>query len=132
MNPYESIIGTWRIPSTIAADMDEFMHVGADGRLAHFVHTEASGERVQPIMHWSEPLGENRFRIRGALRQAGWIVGLIPTSTGMTIERDEKNFDLRRAAGEDLPDWFQPRLEQALLRMSKLEAEHQEAEQAEP
>jgi len=46
----------------------------------------------------------------------------------MTIERNEKDFHLRRAADEDLPDWYHARLERALLTMSKLEAEEREAQ----
>ena len=111
---------------------DEFMHIGADGRLVHFVHPDSTGTRVQAMTHWSEPLGENRFRVRGALQQAGWTVALIPTSSGMTIERNELKFYLRRAADEDLPEWYHSRLEQALSRMSKLEAKQNEAEQAAP
>lgn len=132
MNPYELIIGNWRIPSTMVPNTDEFMHIGADGRLVHFVHPDSTGTRVQAMTHWSEPLGENRFRVRGALQQAGWTVALIPTSSGMTIERNELKFYLRRAADEDLPEWYHSRLEQALSRMSKLEAKQNEAEQAAP
>ena len=50
----------------------------------------------------------------------------------MTIERNELKFYLRRAADEDLPEWYHSRLEQALSRMSKLEAKQNEAEQAAP
>jgi hypothetical protein len=132
MNPYQLIIGNWRIPSTMVPNTDEFMHIGADGRLVHFVHPDSTGTRVQAMTHWSEPLGENRFRVRGALQQAGWTVALIPTSSGMTIERNELKFYLRRAADEDLPEWYHSRLEQALSRMSKLEAKQNEAEQAAP
>ena len=113
-------------------DADEFMHIGADGRLVHFVHLDATGSRVQAMTHWSEPLGENRFRVRGSLQQAGWIVGLIPTSSGMTFDRTEMSFYLRRAADEDLPEWYHSRLEHALSRMSRLEAQAKEAQQAPP
>lgn len=111
---------------------DEFMHIGADGRLVHFVHADSTGSRVHPMMLWSEPLGENQFRVRGALQQGGWTVELIPTSSGMTIGRNEKNFYLRRAEDEDLPEWYHSRLEHALSRMSKLKAQEKEAEQDAP
>lgn len=123
-----SITGNWRIPSTLVTDRDEFMHVGDDGRIVHFVLADSSGSRVQPMMLWSDPLGENRYRVRGIVGHKGWVVGLIPTATGMTIEREEKSFYLKPATDSELPEWYPSRLEKALLQMSKRE-EEKEAEQ---
>lgn len=126
MNPYQLILGNWRVPSTMVAEMDEFIHIGADGRIVHFVHIDSTGERAQPMSLWSEPLGGNQFHVRLAPRKVGWTVGLVPSPSGMTIERDEVKFYLRRAADDDLPEWYPTRLEQALAKMSVLKAMERE------
>lgn len=108
------------------------MHVGGDERIVHFVFADSSGSRVQAMKLWYDSLGENRYRVRGMLGHEGWIVGLIPTESGMTIEREEKTFYLKPALESELPIWYPARLEKALLEMSKIEADQQDAEQAPP
>ena len=58
---------------------EEFMHIGEDGRIVHFVYQDASASRLIPMMLWAEPLEQDRYRIR--IRPGGdnWTVGLIPT-----------------------------------------------------
>ncbi len=129
MNPANAIAGAWRIPSTIVTDRDEFMYVGSDGRIVHFVFTDSNGAGVQAMKLWFDPIGENQFRVRGILGQLGWIVGLIPTESGMTIQREEKTFFMTAAMDSELPVWYPARLEKALLEMSKSEANHQGSEQ---
>jgi hypothetical protein len=50
-------------------------------------------------------------------------VNLLPTATGMRIERAEKVFELTRASDTELPEWYAERLAKALERMSKQEAQ---------
>ena len=119
MNDFNEAVGTWRIPSMIVTDLDEFMHVGGDGKIVHFVFLDSSGSRVQAMKFWSEPLGENRYRVRGILGHAGWIVGLIPTASGMIIQREDKVFYCTPVTDSGLPAWYPTQLERALKEMSK-------------
>jgi hypothetical protein len=130
MNHTNQIVGTWRIPTRFANDKDEFMHVGGDGRIVHFVFADSSCSRVQPMKLWYESLGENRYRVRAKLGHESWIVELIPTESGMTIQREENAFYLTSAFDSELPSWYPARLEKALLEMSTSEADHEDATQA--
>jgi hypothetical protein len=102
--------------------MEEFMHIGEDGRLVHFLYQDASGSRLIPMMLWAQPLGQDRYRIRIRPEGDGWTVRMIPTTDGMTIDRDEKQFHLVAVPDSDVPDWYAQRLEKALARMSEREA----------
>lgn len=112
--------------------VDEFMHVGKDGRIVHFVHTDSSGKHFVPMMLWSEPLGKDRFWIRARPGEDGWMVRMFPTVSGMKIVRAEKQFDLLAASESDLPDWYHQRLADAFSRMERREREATEAQQDVP
>jgi hypothetical protein len=126
MIPHNEHVGTWRIPSTIVTDTDEFMHVGSDGKIVHFIFTDPKGTRVQAMKLWFDSLGENQYRVRGILGDEGWIIGMIPTESGMTIQREAKAFYMTPAMASELPRWYPARLEQALQEMSNIEADHLE------
>jgi hypothetical protein len=132
MNAASSIVGTWKIPSSIVEGADEFMHVGEDGRIVHFVYTDSSGKRFVPMMLWSEPLGEDQYWIRARPRQEGWSVRMFSTETGMKIDRSEKQFVLVAASESELPDWYHQRLADAFSRMDRRERETTEAQQDAP
>lgn len=131
MNLSQSIVGTWSLPSSIVEDELEFMHVGGDGRIVQFVHIDSSGEHSVPMILWSEPLEQDRYRIRVRPGDEGWIVRMIPTETGMTIAHAEREFHLRPVAESELPDWYAERLQKALIRMSERESEGDEAQEGE-
>jgi hypothetical protein len=123
MNLPQSIVGTWRLPSTTAEGKDELMHIGEGGRIVHFVYQDASGSRLIPMMLWAHLSEEkDRYQIRIHPDREGWTVGMIPTTEGMTIDRDEKQFYLVAVADSDVPEWYAQRLEVALARMSEREA----------
>ena len=115
MHPQNETAGTWRIPSMIVPNTDEFMHVGSDGRIVHFVFTDSDGIGVQAMKLWFAPLGKNQYRVRGILGDEGWIVELIPTESGISIQREHKVFYMTPAGECDLPIGYPDRLEKAFL-----------------
>jgi hypothetical protein len=114
-----SIVGTWRLPSSTAEGKEEFMHIGEDGRIVHFVYNDASGSKMIPMALWALSLEGDRYQIRPRPDRDGWTVGMIPTAGGMTIDRDEKQFHLIAAAASEVPEWYPQKLENALARMSE-------------
>ncbi|MFT4176485.1 MAG: hypothetical protein QM627_07495 [Luteolibacter sp.] len=130
MNPHHLIVGTWKIPSTMVEGVDEFMHIGDDGRIVHFVYTDSSAKQFVPMMLWSEPQEEHRYLVRTRPRNEGQTVGMYSTASGMTIDRGTVQFHLIPASEKEIPDWYQQRLEDALSRMSQRELETTKAEQA--
>ena len=98
------------------------MHIGEDGRIVHFVYSDASGSKMIPMALWAHPLEGDRYQIRIHPDREGWTVGMIPMTGGMTIDRDEKQFHLVTVADSDVPEWYEQRLEKALARMSEREA----------
>jgi hypothetical protein len=68
---------------------------------------------------WAELLEQDRYRIRIHPEGEGWTVALIPTTDGVTIDRDEKQFHLVAVTKSDVPEWYAERLEKALARMSE-------------
>jgi hypothetical protein len=129
MNVASSIVGTWKIPSSMVEDADEFMHVGDDGRIVHFVHTDSSGNRIIPMKFWLEYLGEDRYWIRPRPRHEGWSIRMFPTESGMRVDRSEMQFDFVAASDAELPDWYHQRLADELSRMDSREREATEAQQ---
>jgi hypothetical protein len=119
MNLPPSIVGTWRLPSSTAEGKDEFMHIGRDGRIVHFVYSDASGSKMIPMALWARSLEGDRYQIRIHPDREGWTVGMIPTPGGMTIDRDEKQFHSVPVADSDVPEWYPQKLEKALTRMSE-------------
>lgn len=102
---------------------DEFMHVGEDGRIVHFVYRDSSGKRFVPMMLWSESQGEDQYRIRPRPKHEGWSVRMFTTESGMRIDRLEKKFDLVAASDTELPNWYHKRLADAFSRMDSCERE---------
>lgn len=132
MNAASSIVGTWKIPSSIVGGADEFVHVGEDRRIVHFAYFDSSGKHFIPMMFWSEPLGEDQFWIRPRPQHEGWSVRMFSTGSGMRIERSEVQFDLVAASDAEIPDWYHKRLSDAFSRMDSREREATEAQQAAP
>ncbi len=91
MKPSPEIAGNWRLPSAFAEN-DEFMHIGEDGRIVHFVFIEQSGDQVASMKLWCENLGGNRYMIRSSPGHKGWEVGMARTQSGIEIERNEEAF----------------------------------------
>jgi hypothetical protein len=72
-----------------------------------------------PMGLWAELLEQDRYRIRIHPEDEGWTVALIPTTDGVAIDRDEKQFHLVAVTKSDVPEWYAERLEKALARMSE-------------
>ncbi|MFT4175923.1 MAG: hypothetical protein QM627_04645 [Luteolibacter sp.] len=123
MNTYPSIVGTWKIPSTMVEGADEFIHIGDDGRIVHFVYTDSSAKRLVPMMLWSEPQKEHYYLVRNRPETEGLTVSMYSTASGMTIDRGTVQFHLIPAPEEEIPDWYPQRLEDAFSRMSQRELE---------
>jgi hypothetical protein len=132
MNLPPSIVGTWRLPSVTAEGKEEFMHIGEDGRIVHFVCQDASGSRLIPMALWAQSFEGDRYQIRIHPDREGWTVGMIPTPGGMIIDREEKQFHLVPASASEVPDWYPQKLENALVRMSERAAGPPPASSARP
>ena len=121
MNPSQSLIGTWRIYSTLTEDLVEYMHVGEDGRIVHFVYTDSSGDHLSSMKLWSERLHDDTYLVRNGPDSEPWEIRMLPTETGMTIDRFELQFHLIPASDSEIPSWFGVRLTKALSQMDELE-----------
>lgn len=107
------------IPSTTVDGGNEFMHIGSDGRLVHFVEADASGSRTIPMKLWLKPQGNHSFNVRASPGGEGWEIRLIPTDKGVTIDRGELQFHLSRPRESDIPSWYAERLKTALRKMDE-------------
>ena len=110
---------------------DEFMHVGEDGRIVHFVYTDPSGKRLVPMMLWFEHLGGDRYCIRARPGQDGWSVLMVPTDSGMTIDRTERQVECVAVSESEVPAWYRERLEYAFSLMNEREQQQERQNKAE-
>jgi hypothetical protein len=119
----ESILGTYRLPSSIAPG-DELIHIGSEGRFVHFMYMSAAAKRMQAIAFWAERVDDDHYRTRPKPDNRWGVVSRwVPTPTGMRIERAEIAFELTRMDESELPEWYAERLAKALEKMSKREEE---------
>lgn len=123
MKMAESIVGTYRLPSSIAPG-EELIHIGSDGRFVHFMYTSATAKRMHPVPFWVQRVDEDHYRTDLRPDKGdGAVSRLVPTPTGMRIERAEHVFELTRIDESELPEWYAERLAKALEKMSKREEE---------
>jgi hypothetical protein len=119
----ESILGTYRLPSSIAPG-DELIHIGSEGRFVHFMYMSAAAKRMQAIAFWAERVDDDHYRTRPKPDNRWGVVSRwVPTPTGMRIERAEIAFELTRMDESELPGWYAESLAKALEKMSKREEE---------
>jgi hypothetical protein len=123
MKMAESIVGTYRLRSSIAPG-EELIHIGSDGRFVHFMYMSATAKRMQAIAFWIERVDEDHCRTSPKPGK-GWglVSRMVPTPTGMRIERTEIAFELTRMEEGELPEWYAESLAKALEKMSKREEE---------
>jgi hypothetical protein len=124
-----SIVGTYRLPSCIAPGKEEFMHVGSDGRMVHFIYMDSAATRMVPMAFWAEFLGGDRYRTRLRPETESCLIStFVPTASGMRIERENIAFELTRVEDAELPEWYAGKLAKALERMSEREMQARQAE----
>lgn len=117
-NPFEAISGIWKWRSEEQPERDEFMRIGRDGRVVSFVYIYPEKDLKHPIRNGVTRIEGDEYEVRLAPGNEGWRVKIHMTDVGLRIVSSSREHDLTSAPKSEVPDWFEPMLEDALARMT--------------